>query len=199
MIDTMTIDSMPQSESPSDAQLIARSRAQDEEAFRELVDRHKNLVVNYLTRLTCDRDRAEDFAQETFVRLYQTMDRYREEGQMKAYLLRIATNLVRSEERRNRRWQILRPFFSNETPPADPGPHEELVADEEQQLVSRALTEVDLTYRAPLVLREIEGRSYQEIAQVLGLNEGTVKSRLNRGRNLLKQKLEPYWQTGDLS
>ncbi len=183
----------------SDAQLLARSRADDSEAFGQLVDRHKDLVVNYLARLTGSRDRAEDFAQETFVRFYQTLGRYREEGQMKAYLLRIATNLVRSEERRRRRWQLLRPFFSSNGHATDPGPHEELVAVEEQRQVSRALAEVDLTYRVPLVLREIEDRSYHEIAEILGLNVGTVKSRLNRGRHLLRQKLEPYWLNGGCS
>jgi RNA polymerase sigma-70 factor (ECF subfamily) len=183
----------------SDAQLLARSRAEDPEAFGELVDRHKDLVVNYLTRLTGNRERAEDFAQETFVRFYQTLGRYREEGQMKAYLLRIATNLVHSEERRRRRWQVIWPFFSSDGHRSEPGPHEELVSGEERRLVSRALAEVDLTYRAPLVLREIEDRSYDEIAEILGLNVGTVKSRLHRGRDMLRQKLEPYWQNGGVS
>ena len=64
-----------------------------------MVDRHKDLVVNYLARLVGCRDRAEDYAQETFVRLYQNLDRYRDEGNLVAYLLRIATNLVRRDER----------------------------------------------------------------------------------------------------
>lgn len=118
---------------------------------------------------------------------------------MKAYLLRIATNLVRSAERRRRRWQVIWPFFSSDGHRSEPGPHEALVSGEEQRLVSRALAEVDLTYRAPLVLREIEDRSYDEIAEILGLNVGTVKSRLHRGRDMLRQKLEPYWQNGGVS
>lgn len=98
---------------PSDAELVERSRQHDSEAFAQLVDRHKDLMVKYLARLTGCRDRAEDFAQETFVRLYQKLDRYREEGAMAAYLMHIATNLVRSDERRKRRWRMLQPVLTH--------------------------------------------------------------------------------------
>ncbi|MEM8995888.1 MAG: sigma-70 family RNA polymerase sigma factor, partial [Acidobacteriota bacterium] len=107
--------------------------AMDDDAFARLVDRHKDRIVNYLTRLTGDRERAEDAAQETFIRFYQHRHRYREEGTLKAYLFQIATNLVRSEERRKKRWRLLEPIFSRggSSPdgvhsldhPHDPGPH----------------------------------------------------------------------------
>ncbi len=187
---------------PDDGELLERSRNRDPEAFGQLVDRYKNPVVNYLTRLTGCRDRAEDFAQETFVRFYQGLGRYHEKGNMTAYLFRIATNLVASDERRKRRWRLLSPLFfssnghSLESGPQESGPQESLLAGEEQRQVTRALAGLDLTYRLPLVLREIEGRSYLEIADVLGLSEGTVKSRLHRGRHLLKQKLADYWNGG---
>ena len=183
----------------TEAHLIERSRAQDTEAFGVLVDRHKDLLVNYLTRLTGSRDRAEDLAQETFVRFYQTLDRYREEGQLSAYLLRIGTNLVRSEERRRKRWRGLLPVFKASSNGHRPGagPHVEAMAREEQRQVNQALSRLDTVYRAPLVLREIEGLSYQEIASVLECHEGTVKSRLHRGRQLLKEELTPYWN-GDV-
>lgn len=177
---------------PNDGELLERSRNRDPEAFGRLVDRYKNPMVAYLARLTGCRERAEDFAQETFVRFYQQLDRYREKGNLTAYLFRIATNLVVSDARRQRRWRLLAPFLG----PANghgKGPREELLAGEEQRQVSRALADLDLLYRAPLVLREIEGRSYLEIAEVLGVSEGTVKSRLHRGRHLLKEKLAPYW------
>ncbi len=179
---------------PDDGELLERSRNRDPEAFGQLVDRYKNPVVNYLTRLTGCRDRAEDFAQETFVRFYQGLGRYHEKGNMTAYLFRIATNLVASDERRKKRWRLLEPlFFSSNGRHLDDGPRDSLLADEEQRQVTRALAGLDLTYRLPLVLREIEGRSYLEIADVLGLSEGTVKSRLHRGRHLLKEKLADYW------
>ena len=187
---------------PSDAELVERSRQQDPEAFARLVDRHKDLTVNYLTRLTGSRERAEDFAQETFVRLYRKLDRYREEGALTAYLLRIATNLVRSDERRRRRWRLLKPLLSPSGITgtngflAEPGPQAQALAHEEHDQVTRALESLDLLYRAPLVLREIEGLSYQEVAATLGVSEGTIKSRLHRGRRMLKQKLAPYWNEG---
>jgi RNA polymerase sigma-70 factor (ECF subfamily) len=180
----------------TDAELLSRSQAEDGEAFGQLVDRHKDLVVNYLARLVGCRDRAEDYAQETFVRLYQNLGRYRDEGNLAAYLLRIATNLVRSDERRRRRWQMLRPFLRADGHDPAAGPQRQTLAHEEHRQVARALAEVDLTYRVPLVLREIEGRSYEEIAEVLGVRIGTVKSRLSRGRRQLKEKLQPYWTNG---
>ena len=175
-----------------DSELVARCLRDDRQAFTELVKRYKNAMVNYLTRLVGCRDRAEDFAQETFVRFYQSLDRYRHEGQLAAYLYRIATNLVRSHERRKRRFQWLEPLLSR------PGHHDETpqvaaLASERQEQVQRAIAALDLHYRAPLVLREIEGRSYLEIAEALGCSEGTVKSRLFRARQILKDKLTPFW------
>lgn len=176
----------------------------DPEAFSALIERYKDQIVNYLIRLTGERDRAEDVAQETFVRFYQNHHRYREEGHLTAYLFRIATNLVRSEERRKKRWRILEPIFSRGGSSADgvhtlehqrePDPQRSLLASEEQRKVVQAIADLDLSFRAPLVLREIEGLSYREIAEILDLNEGTVKSRLFRARDLLKKKLEPYWK-----
>ncbi|MEM6796257.1 MAG: sigma-70 family RNA polymerase sigma factor [Acidobacteriota bacterium] len=174
------------------------------DSFARLVDLHKDAIVNYLTRLTGQRDRAEDVAQETFVRFYQNRHRYREEGTLRSYLLRIATNLVRSEERRRSRWRLLEPIFSHggtspdgvhsQQHPHERSPQVMALACEEQREVSRAIAELPLTLRAPLVLREIEGLAYQEIAEILELNGGTVKSRLWRAREALKKELEPYWK-----
>ncbi len=177
----------------TDNELLARSKAHDQGAFAQLVERHKNGIVNYLTRLTGCRDRAEDFAQETFIRFYQKLHHYREEGHLAAYLFRIATNLVRSDERRRRRFELLKPLFSRNGHGAESGPQAEILAEERQRQVHLALASIELIYRAPLVLREIEGLSYLEIAASLELSEGTVKSRLHRGRQLLKEKLAPYW------
>ena len=90
---------------------MARVREGDREGFADLVDRHKDAVVNYLARLTGDRDRAEDLAQETFLRLFRSAGDYTEQGYLRAFLFRIATNLVRSEERREKRLRLLLPFL----------------------------------------------------------------------------------------
>ena len=182
--------------------LTARDFADDPSAFTAIVDRHKDRIVNYLTRLVRDRDRAEDLAQETFVRLYQHRDRYREVGQLAAFLFRIATNLVASEERRKKRWRLLRPVLVRDdaaadgvaTAPPRHDPEDHALAAEERHVVTRAISRLPLDFRAPLVLREIEGLSYRDIAEALDLSEGTVKSRLHRARALLEAELAPYWK-----
>ena len=182
-------------EPPNDAELMARVRLRDTEAFADLVDRHKDAVVNYLTRLTNDRDRAEDLAQETFLRLFRAAGEYTEQGYLRAYLLRIATNLLRSEERRARRLRLLSPFLHREEH-AEPAAPSGLLRRELQREVSAAVAKLPLRYRVPLVLHEIEGWSYVDIAQEIGCREGTVKSRVHRGRLKLKEWLEPYWNGG---
>jgi RNA polymerase sigma-70 factor (ECF subfamily) len=179
----------------SDAALMSEVLCGDRAAFTCVVDRHKDAVVNYLTRLTGDRDRAEDLAQETFLRLFRATGdspRYREQGLLRAYLFRIATNLVRSEERRAKRLRLLLPFLGgrqHDEPAAASG----MLLQEMHQQVAVALAGLPLRFRVPLVLHEIEGWSYGDIARELSCREGTVKSRIHRGRQHLRQRLEPYW------
>ena len=182
-------------EPPSDAELMARVREGDRDAFSDLVDRHKDAVVSYLTRLSGDRDRAEDLAQDTFLRLFRAARDYTEQGYLRAYLFRIATNLVRSEERRERRLRLLAPFLAREGH-AEPAATSALLRRELHREVAAALARLPLRYRVPLVLHEIEGWSYVDIAEEIGCREGTVKSRVHRGRQQLKAKLEPYWNGG---
>lgn len=189
-------DQAEQEERLSDAELMARVQAGDRAAFADLVDRHKDAVVNYLTRLAGDRDRAEDLAQETFLRLFRTAADYDERGYLRAYLFRIATNLVRSEERRQRRFHLLLPFLRGGRGHAEPAGPSGVLRRELHRQVSTALADLPLRYRVPLVLHEIEGWAYSDIARELGCREGTVKSRIHRGRQHLKQRLEPYWKGG---
>lgn len=182
-------------EQPSDAELMARVREGDRDAFADLIGRHKDAVVSYLTRLTGNRDRAEDLAQEAFLRLFRSARDYTEQGYLRAYLFRIATNLVRSEERRERRLRLLTPFLPREEH-AEPAAPSGMLRREMLREVAAAVAKLPLRYRVPLVLHEIEGWSYVDIAQEIGCREGTVKSRVHRGRQQLKQKLEPYWSGG---
>jgi RNA polymerase sigma-70 factor, ECF subfamily len=186
----------PTAPAVSDSGLMERVRRGDREAFGEIVERHKDPVVHYLARLTGNRDRAEDLGQETFLRLFRSAEGgYVEQGYLRAYLFRIATNLVRSEERRARRLRLLMPFLPREehTEPVAPSG---LLRRELHREVSAAMAKLPLRYRVPLVLHEIEGWSYVDIAQEMGCREGTVKSRVHRGRRQLKARLEPYWNGG---
>ena len=177
-----------------DAALMARVQVGDRQAFGHLVGRYESAVVNYLTRLTRDRSRAEELAQEAFLRLYERASRYQERGQLLPYLLRIASNLMRSEERRSRRWRTLSVLVGSTPAPPEPTQERRLLSGEATRVVEDALAALPLRYRAPLVLREIEGLSYREIAIALGCREGTVKSRINRARERLKTLLAPYWR-----
>ncbi len=179
-----------------DEALMARVAGGDREAFAAVVDRHKDAMVAYLTRLTGDRDRAEDLAQETFLRLFRGAGRYVERGLLRAYLYRIATNLARSEERRARRAKLLQPLLGPHRD-GEPGTwHDALLRDELQRQVAAAVAALPLRWRVPLVLHEIEGWPYAEVAAQLGVREGTVKSRIHRGRERLRRALAPYWKNG---
>ena len=182
-----------------DAELMGRVQGGDRNAFAELVDRHKHRLVNYLSTLTHDRGRAEEIAQDTFVRLYETAHRYQERGQLVPFIFRIATNLLRTEERTRRRREMLLHMFSTNGNGASrngASPHDELQRKETSAQLAEALAGVPLRYRSPLVLREIEGWSYRDIASALDCREGTVKSRVHRGRAELRRLLEPYWNGG---
>ncbi|MFQ5789495.1 MAG: RNA polymerase sigma factor [Acidobacteriota bacterium] len=177
----------------SDAELMTRVKSGDREAFGRLVDRHKDPLVNYLSGLTRCRDRAEEVAQEAFLRLLEASPHYREWGQLVPYLYRIATNLLRSEERKARRRHWLSLMFGGNGQYHEVTPQSRLLSEEATERVSQALAALPLHYRSPLVLREIEGWSYREIAAALGCREGTVKSRINRGREQLRHLLSSYW------
>ncbi len=172
---------------------MARTRAGDRSAFAALVDRHRDALVAYLSRLAGSRERGEDLGQEAFLRAFRFAARYREEGHFKAYLYRIATNLARTEARSERR----RRFFAPLLRLAEAGDAEvshDLLRDEAEAVVAKAISELPMRLREPVVLHEIEDWPYAEIARVLGCREGTVKSRIHRGRQALRRALEPYWQ-----
>jgi RNA polymerase sigma-70 factor (ECF subfamily) len=180
----------------TDDALMQRVREGDDDAFREIVDRYRNPLVNYLTHLVRARDRAEEFAQEAFVRLYRNASSYKERERLGPYLFRIATNLTVSEIRREKRWSLLLPRLNASTSTSIPSPEASLVSDEIQRQVSAALGRLPLKYRAPLVLFEMEEWSYEQIAVALEVRCGTVKSRISRARELLRRQLAPWW-TGE--
>lgn len=181
---------------PNDSELMQRVCDGDEDAFAAIVDRYKNQLVNYLTHLVRSRERAEDVAQESFVRLYQNAERYRDHVRIAPYLFRIATNFTISEMRREKRWRLLLPRLdAGMTKLAQP-PDAGLLSDEVQRKVSAALQALPLKFRAPLALYEIDEWSYDDIARALGCRLGTVKSRIARARELMRRQLEGWWIGG---
>lgn len=184
-------------ERETDLELMRRSRDGDDDAFAAIVDRYKDPLVNYLTHLVRSRDRAEELAQEGFVRLYRNLASYRDQERVGPYLFRIATNLVVSEARRQKRWALLLPRLRASGPTTEAAPEARLLVNEIQQKVWAALERLPLKYRAPIVLFEIEQWSYEEIGTALELRSGTVKSRISRARALLRTHLAQWWTGGE--
>lgn len=188
---------MPTEPTISDSLLFARARSGDTASLTHLVDRHKDRLVNYLAKLTGDREQAEDVAQESFLRLLERSGGYVEQGNLQAYLYRIATNLVRSQMRRMRRWRAVRSLFVHPNGHhSDPPQQSRLLQNELQRRLSEALRKLPMHYRTAIVLSQVEGWSYRQISDLLGCREGTVKSRISRARQLLQRDLEPYLNGG---
>lgn len=173
-----------------------------ERTFEALVREHKNRIYGYVCRLTNDHPDAEDLTQEVFVRAYQSMHAFRHDAAVDTWLYRIATNLVIDRFRRARRTpQTLRvegadgeavseiPTTSRE---ADPQASVQL--SELQRQVQRAIHSLPPKLRAVIVLHDMEGLAYEEVAQTVGCPVGTVKSRIFNARALLKRKLSHYME-----
>src|SRR4029434_7677602 len=187
----------------SDHALLEETLAGDEDAFAELVSRYRNQITSYIYRMTNDYDGAVDLAQETFVRGYSAADRYQRSYAFSTYIYRIATNLAISELRKRKRRKLvsLTGFFQSndgsearELNPPDERPLQdcELVDTERRNAVQRAIGTLPEKYRAPLILRDVDGRSYDEIARILETSAGTVKSRISRARGFLREKMRAY-------
>src|SRR5256714_3066308 len=189
----------------SDHALLEGTLAGDEDAFAELVGRYRNQITSYIYRMTNDYDGAVDLAQETFIRVYRAAARYQTTHAFSTYIYRIATNLAISELRKRKRRRLVSLtglLYSHDGEnaqdfnPPDENPLQDvvLVDEERRSAVQRAIGTLPEKYRAPLILRDVEGKSYDEIAAILRKSEGTVKSRINRARNLLRDKMRNYIQ-----
>jgi RNA polymerase sigma-70 factor, ECF subfamily len=190
-------------ENLSDHALIEATKNGDEDAFAVIITRYRSPITNYLYRFLNDYEEAVDLAQETFVRVYFAIDRYHTDFAFSTYIYRIATNLAISEIRKRKRRTILSLtglFQSDaedntEFQPADERslPDKDLIDTEQEQVIAKAIATLPPKYRVPVILRDIEGRTYEEIASILDLGLGTTKSRISRARALLKEKLRNYF------
>ncbi len=181
-----------------DRDLVARWQAGDEEAFAALVRRHQGRVYRLLLRMLGNPEEAEDVAQEAFLNLHRHGHRFRGESRFSTFVYRVAANAAlnrrRALGRRRERMERLerRQAAGDELPEAPRDPESAAVGEEEREEVQRALLALPETLRMPVVLYDIEGLSYGEIAEVLKLAEGTVKSRIHRARQALRKELAPF-------
>jgi RNA polymerase sigma-70 factor, ECF subfamily len=174
--------------SASEHELIRRARAGDQDAFAELVMMHADRVYGALRRLGLDAGEADEVAQEVFLRAWRGLARFEERAQFSTWLYRIAFN--EAQRRRSRR---MPPRVEADVDRDDPIVSLPESPDREfAQILDRALSELPADWRAAVVLRDIEGLSTDEAAEVVGVRQAAFKSRLHRGRMQLRALLEPY-------
>jgi RNA polymerase sigma-70 factor, ECF subfamily len=175
-----------------DFDLADRHRYGDETAFRELYDRFSPMVFNLSLRLSGDPVRAQDLSQEIFLRVWKGLPRYRGGSSLKTWIYRIALNHCRGRLRRRsleiEEWTVEQ-WDGGPTDPAR-GPEEALLARDDGRRVAAALLRLPVRFREAVVLRDLEGLSYQEVAAILRVRSGTVRSRIARGRERLRVLLE---------
>jgi len=183
--------------------LIERCMANDKSAFRTLIDNYKSMVFSLAVRMLGDRDAAEDVAQDVFIRVYKALPAFEQRSSLKTWIYRITMNLAmnyRSRWRSRKREKHVSiehvPFNGKSL--ADRLPHgaknPEQIAEhvELTEHIQEGLAKLPPVFKAAVILRDVDGLSYEEIAEILGIREGTVKSRINRGRDQLKSLLAPY-------
>ena len=177
-----------------DVELAERHRCGDARAFNEVYARFEEMVYNLAFRLSGNYEEAADLTQEIFLRIYRHLGSFGGRSSLKTWIFRIAVNHCRD---RLSRWRPLtQPLGDDpsegEVAYADPsrGPEELAVAADEGRRVAEGLAKLPPAFREAVVLRDIEGLSYEEIAEVLGVRIGTVRSRIARGRDQLRVLLE---------
>lgn len=178
-----------------DRDLVERWQAGDLDSFEVLVRRHERRVYRLLYRMLGSREEAQDVAQETFLNLHRHGRRFRCQSRFSTFVYRVAANAALNRRRtlgrdRNRVQQLAaRQAAGDHLPEAPRSPEENLSREEVGRRVHRALLTLPERLRLPLVLFDLEGLPYSEISRVVGVPEGTVKSRIHRARQALRKEL----------
>jgi RNA polymerase sigma-70 factor (ECF subfamily) len=185
-----------------DPALLRRLRARDERAFRELVDAHRHAVFNLCYRMLGNRAEAEDLAQDVFVAVFKTIDTFREEAKFTTWLYRVAVNHSKNRikylaRRRDKQRDELDEFAPDANdaalgPTRAARPDRALEGAQLEAQLQAAIATLDEEHRVLVVLRDVEDLSIEEICEITGLPDGTVKSRLHRARAALRKKLERH-------
>ena len=175
----------------TDEKLIKASRQGDEQAFKELINRHESRVASTVMGMLGNCPEAEDVGQETFIRFYNSLKNFRGDASVGTYLTRIAINLSINElKKRQRKSKIFFRNLSNEDFDI-PDYNNQNQSDDQKEIVQRAIQKLEPKFRSVIVLRLIDGYSTAETAEILKLPIGTVLSRLARGQKKLKEILTP--------
>lgn len=183
--------------------LLRRLRDRDERAFRELIDEHRDRVFNITYRMLGNRHEAEDVAQEVFISVFKTIDSFREESKFSTWLYRVTVNHCKNRikylARRHDRDRDELDETAGHTNGAYHGgptraaePDRALASAQMEKLLQEAIANLDDDHRVVVVLRDVEDLSIEEICEITGLPDGTVKSRLHRARLVLRKKMQRH-------
>ena len=184
-----------------DSGLVAAFLGGEKRAFTELVERYHVRLLNFIYRTIGDRDRAEDLVQETFVRVYRHLHLFDQSKKFSTWAYTIAGNLAKNELRNRARnplvlFQTIKQNWESDHRPLEwedntYRPDDLYRKRHLREMVDRAVSKLPEHHRIVFVLRELEGKTYEEISEITGVNLGTVKSRLNRARNNFAQVIAP--------
>ena len=188
--------------SMDDSEVVGAFLGGEERAYGELVDRYQTRLLNFVFRTIGDRERAEDLVQEVFIRVYRHLHRFDRSKKFSTWIYTIASNLAKNELRNRSRnplvlFQTLRGNAADDDRPlqfedSSMRPDDMYRKRHLKALVDRATAQLPEHHRQVFVLRELEGKSYEEIAEITHCNLGTVKSRLNRARNSFADIIAPW-------
>lgn len=177
----------------NERELIARLQKRDEAAFEELIRQYEKKVYSLCFRMCGNSEDAEEAAQDAFLALWRGIDRFRQESSLSTWIYRLATNACIDTLRRRKKQSGSVSLDDEElfvdAVDTSPQPQETVEHRETQKLLQEGLSALPEEYRKVLILREIEGLSYTEIAESASIELGTVKSRISRGRSLLRNFL----------
>jgi RNA polymerase sigma-70 factor (ECF subfamily) len=184
-----------------DSEVVAAFLGGEERAFQVLVERYQTRLLNFVYRTIGDRERGEDLVQEVFIRVYRHLHRFDRSKKFSTWIYTIASNLAKNELRNRSRnplvfFQAIRRTWQDDDRPlqfedASARPDDLYRKRHLRELVEASVARLPEHHRQVFVLRELEGKSYEEIAEITGCNLGTVKSRLNRARNSFASIIEP--------
>lgn len=188
------------------AQLIEQAQLGDTAAFERLIAVHQGKIYGFARAFTADNQEAADLAQEALIKIYRSLGGFRYQSSLLTWMFRIVKNvfLDHHKSRRQRERRREQPLDATAEQdlrgiPTSSGhgtsPEALLLADEERRALWQALSRIAETYRTVVVLADMQGLSYEEIAGIVGAPIGTVKSRLNRGRDALREELQKMRQS----
>lgn len=206
----MSTNQAPGESYQMDAMLVGKAKHGDNEAFDQLFQRYYARIMNFCRNMEVDPDTAEDIAQTTFVRAYESLSQLKDGKAFLGWLYRIAINLNKDRIKSERRkpWSFLRDIFDDSRDAYDEErigeisshsaePQNRVVTNALNQSIRRAIASLPKEYRAVVVMRHLENRDLKEIAALLNCPEGTIKSRLGRARMRLRTELKDWFEMED--